>query len=159
MPKLNTESYAKEPIIEEDKYPATLKEVNEYERDFGEGPVQKLAWIFELEVSESAVESDPEGNFDGTVEAALHTSYATGKNSKFKACGLKDLVPEDWDGDTDSLIGMQGMADVIQYTGNDGTTRNAIDRIRPPKKVKKAKATPKQDEVTVDESDFEDIPL
>lgn len=161
MPKMNTESFTKEPVLEADLYPAELVEVNEYEKDYGEGPVQKLAWVFKVTASKDAVEEDPEGTFDGTVEIALHTSYATGKNSKFKSTGLKDVVPEDWDGDTDSLIGMEVTADVVQFKGQDGSLRNGIDKVRPPKKGKKAKAAPKngKDDVTIDESDFEDIPL
>lgn len=159
-PSMNMTSYEKEPVLEEDKYPATLKEVNEYERDFGEGPVAKLAFIFDVSADASAVEEDPEGKFDGTVEIALHTSFATGKNSKFVSSGMAGLVPEGWDGDTDALIGLKAMADVVQYEGRDGDTRNAIDRVRPPKKAKAASAAKsKPAPVEANEADFEDLPF
>lgn len=156
-PSMNMTSYEKEPVLEEDKYPATLKEVTEYERDFGEGPVAKLAWVFDVSADEAAVEEDPEGKFDGTVEIALHTSFATGKNSKFVSSGLGGLVPEDWDGDTDALIGLKAMADVVQYEGRDGDTRNSIDRVRPPKKVRatsKAEKAEAENAAEIDEMPF-----
>lgn len=155
-PSMNMTSYEKEPVLEEDKYPATLKEVTEYERDFGEGPVAKLAWVFDISAEADAVEEDPEGKFDGTVECALHTSFATGKNSKFVSSGLSALVPENWDGDTDALIGLKAMADVVQYEGRDGDTRNAIDRVRPPKK---ARATSKAEKAEAENAaELEEIP-
>ena len=162
MPKMTSTSFDRDPVIEEDRYPATLKEANEYEKEYNGEIKEKIAWVFEVEVDPSAIESDPDGAFNGkAVEIALHTSKATGKNSKFKSAGLADVVPEDWDLDTDNCIGMEVMADVVQYTDGNGAIRNGIDKVRPPKKGKKAKkeAAPKsgKDEVTLDESDFEDI--
>ncbi len=153
--------FEKEAVLLEETYSATLKEVKEYERDFGEGPVQKLAWLFEINASEDDLDEDVEyeAEFNGTIEVAAHTSFATGRNSKFTQIGLARFAGEEWDGDTDSLIGNACLLDVVQYKTQSGEVRNGVDRVKPPKKAKaaaKGKASKAEEE---EEADFEKIPF
>lgn len=162
MPKMNTGSFPQEPVLLEDRYPATLKECTEYEKDYGEGPVEKIAWIFDVTASEDAIDPDVkyESSVSDSYEVAAHTSKATGKNSTFARLNLGAWAGEGWDGDTDSLIGKEALVDVTSYQTVGGQTRNVIEKVRPAKKVKGAPTgKSKKAEITIDESDFEDIPL
>ena len=161
MPKLNMDSdFAREPVLLEETYPGTLKEVKEYQKDYGDGPVDKLAWVFAVEATEADVDPDVDfdGDFSGEVEIAAHTSWATSKKSKFFQIGLAKFAGESWDGDTDSLVGNACLLDVVQYKDGNGDVRNGIDRVKPPKK-RKVKAGASKKGVEIDESDFEDIPF
>jgi hypothetical protein len=160
MPKMNT-GFPQEPILLEDRYPAVLKECTEYEKVYkeNEGPVQKIAWVFEVTASEAAIDTDVE--FEGDAEAdrpfeiAAHTSLATGPNSNFAALNFPAWVGEGWDGDTDSLIGKEAIVDVTSYETKGGQVRNVIEKVRVPKKSAKASKKAEQEEA----EDFDKIPF
>lgn len=158
MPKLNT-GFPQEPVLLEARYPAKLKECTEYTKDYGEGPVDKVAWIFDVEAPEDAL--DPDVNFEGDpsptghYEVAAHTFLATGPNSKFAKLNLPAFVGEGWSGDTDDVIGKRCIVDVTSYETKGGQVRNVIEKIRVPNKGKAAKASKAQE----DSEDFDSIPF
>jgi hypothetical protein len=180
MAKLQTE-YPQDAVILEGQYPATLKECTEYEKNYGDGPVPKVAWIFGVQADEEAVDDDVELGEDVEIpsdyvfEIAAHTSLATGPNSNFAKLNLPAWVGSDWDGDTDGLLGKKALVDVDQFTrSSDGKTQNVISKIREPRKSRRGRKSKdeeleaakddeggenKEPEVEVDESDFEDIPM
>ncbi len=154
--------FPQEAVLIEERYPAKLHSVEEYERDYGDGPVAKLAWLFEVEAT--ADDIDPDIDYEGEVpevfEVAAHTSFATGPNSNFAKLGFPSLVGEDWTGNTDDLIGKRCIVDVTTYEGRDGKIRNVIEKVRPPKKAGGGASAKKKTKVPdVDESDFDDIPF
>jgi hypothetical protein len=157
-PKMNT-GFPQEPILLEDRYPAVLKECTEYEKDYGEGPVSKIAWVFEVNASEDAVDTDVE--FEGETEAgrpfeiAAHTSLATGPNSNFAKLNFPAWAGEGWDGDTDSLIGKEAIVDVTSYETKGGLVRTVFEKVRVPKKSAKASKKAEQEEA----EDFDKIPF
>lgn len=159
---MNT-SFPQEPVLLEDRYPGTLKECTEYEKDYGDGPVSKIAWIFEVQASEDAI--DPDVEFEGDAEAdrpfeiAAHTSLATGPNSNFAKLNFPAWVGEGWSGDTDELIGREAILDVTSYETKGGQVRNVIEKVRVPKGAKKRAKAPATAAASVDESDFDDIPF
>jgi hypothetical protein len=164
MPKMNLNDFPQEPILVEERYPAVLKEVTEYEKDYGEGPVSKLAWVFEVTATEDSLDPDVqhEEEFTGTVDIAAHTSMATGPNSNYAKLNFPAFVGEGWDGDTDNLIGKEAVVDVTSYETKGGQIRNVIEKVRLPKgkAPKKAKSPgTAKDDVVIDESDFADIPV
>ena len=114
--------------------PAVLKECTEYEKDYGEGPVSKIAWVFGVKASEDAIDTDVE--FEGDAQAgkpfeiAAHTSLATGPNSNFAKLNFPAWVGEGWDGDTDSLIGKEAVVDVTSYETKGGQVRNVIEKVQ-----------------------------
>lgn len=164
MPKMNLNDFPQEVVLVEDRYPATLKEVTEYEKDYGDGPVSKLAWVFEVQAGEEAIDDsvDYEGEASGVYEIAAHTSFATGPNSNFAKLNFPAFVGEDWSGDTDDLIGKSCIVDVTSYETKGGQIRNVIEKVRLPKKGQKvaaAKKPTKRDPVELNEEDFDDIPF
>jgi hypothetical protein len=158
MPQMNT-SFPQEPVLLEDRYPATLKECTEYEKDYGDGPVSKIAWVFEVQASEDAIDTDVE--FEGDAEAdkpfeiAAHTSLATGPNSNFAKLNFPAWVGEGWSGDTDELIGKECVVDVTSYETKGGQIRNVIEKVRVPKKGRGAKTKAEKEEA----EDFDSIPF
>lgn len=168
MPIMNTDSdFEKDAVLLDETYPAVLKEVKQYQRDYGEGPVEKLAWIFEVTATEDDIDPDVEyeAEFTGKVELAAHTSYSTGRNSNFLSLGLDKFAGDDWDGDTDSLVGRECRVDVEQYKVRDtGEVRNGVGKVKPAKKKAGAGARgssnpSKREPIEIDESDFADIPF
>lgn len=161
-PKMNLNDFPQEVVLLEDRYPATLKEVNEYEKDYGDGPVSKLAWIFEVVAEDSAI--DPDIDLDeeptGVYEIAAHTSLATGPRSNFATLNFPAFVGEDWSGDTDDLIGKACLVDVTAYETKGGQTRNVIEKIRQPQKGKaKAGASKKNVADANSDADFDELQL
>lgn len=158
MPKMNT-GFAQEPVLVEDRYPATLKECTEYEKDYGEGPVPKVAWVFDVEAPEGAIDPDIEYEGgppeDGIFEIAAHTSLATGPNSNFAKLNFPAIVGENWDGDTDSVIGTKCLVDVTSYETKGGQIRNVIEKVRKPKKGKTQRTAAEKEE----EEDFDQLPV
>lgn len=158
MPQMNT-SFPQEPVLLEDRYPAVLKECTEYEKDYGDGPVSKIAWVFEVQASEDAL--DPDVEFEGDAQAdkpfeiAAHTSLATGPNSNFAKLNFPAWVGEDWSGDTDELIGREAIVDVTSYETKGGQVRNVIEKVRVPKKRGKAAEKAAREEA----EDFDKIPF
>jgi hypothetical protein len=160
MPQMNMGSFPQEVVLLEDRYPARLKECTEYEKDYGEGPVSKIAWVFEVKAPETAIDMDVQAeenpHEDGLYEIAAHTSLATGPNSNFAKLNFPAFVGEGWSGDTDDLIGRECQVDVTSYETKGGQTRNVIEKIRLPKKGKKAAATKAEQE---EDADFASIPF
>ena len=162
MPQMN-QGFPQEPILLEDRYPGTLKECTEYEKDYGEGPVSKIAWVFAVAASKDAI--DPDIEFEGDAQAnkpfdiAAHTSLATGPNSNFAKLNLPAWVGEGWDGDTDSLIGREAVVDVTSYETKGGQVRNVIEKVRVPKKGKGAKAGAPTKAEKEESEDFDKIPF
>lgn len=156
MPQMNTQ-FPQEAVLLEDRYPATLKECTEYEKDYGDGPVSKIAWVFEVQASDEAI--DPDIDFEGDAqtgrpfEIAAHTSLATGPNSNFAKLNFPAWVGEGWSGDTDELIGREAIVDVTSYETKGGQVRNVIEKVRVPKKGRKTKAEKEEAE------DFDSIPF
>lgn len=162
MPQLNTNNHAQEVVLLENRYPATLKEVTEYEKDYGDGPVPKLAWVFEVEADESAINPDVDTEEDptGIYEIAAHTSFATGPNSNFAKLNFPAFVGEDWSGDTDDLIGKWCVVDVTSYETKGGQTRNVIEKVRQPQKsAQKSNRRPMAKTDAANEEDFNKIPF
>ena len=159
MPQMNT-SFPQEPVLLEDRYPATLKECTEYEKDYGDGPVSKIAWVFKVQASEEAI--DPDVEFEGDAEAdrpfeiAAHTSLATGPNSNFAKLNFPAWVGDDWSGDTDELIGREAIVDVTSYETKGGQVRNVIEKVRVPKASKKGRQAKAEEE---EAEDFDKIPF
>lgn len=141
MAKMNQNEFGQEPVVVEDFYPAELKETTEYQKDYGDGPVDKVAWVFKITASADALDPDvePDEEFTGELDVAAHTSLATGPKSNFAKLGLPVLAGEDWDGDTDSLIGSTCEVYVESYETKGGQFRNVISKIRIPKGKKAAK--------------------
>lgn len=158
MPQMNT-SFPQEAVLLEDRYPATLKECTEYEKDYGDGPVAKIAWIFEVSASEEALDPDVEFEVDAQAdkpfEIAAHTSLATGPNSNFAKLNFPAWVGEEWSGDTDELIGRTAIVDVTSYETKGGQVRNVIEKVRVPKKAKGTKTKAEKEEA----DDFDAIPF
>lgn len=160
---MNTGTFPQEPVLLEDRYPAKLLRVEEYEKTYDGETVPKLAWIFGVKADDSAIDPDIEyeAEREGLLEIAAHTSFATGPNSTFTKLGFPAFVGDDWDGNTDSLIGKTCIADVTNYETKGGQTRNVIEKVRPQKKGK-GKTEPsasKRDPVDPNEEDFDDIPF
>jgi hypothetical protein len=167
MPQMNLNDFPQEVVLLEDRYPARLKEVTEYEKDYGDGPVAKLAWIFGVRADESAidpnVEHEEEPSEAGVYEIAAHTSFATGPNSNFAKLNFPAFVGEDWSGNTDDLIGKECVVDVTSYKTKGGQIRNVIEKVRLPRQNKggatgdkaAARARAEQEEA----EDFDSIPF
>ncbi len=159
MPQMNT-SFPQEAVLLEDRYPATLKECTEYEKDYGDGPVSKIAWVFAVKASEEAM--DPDVEFEGDANAsepfeiAAHTSLATGPNSNFAKLNFPAWVGEAWSGDTDEIIGKEAVVDVTSYETKGGQIRNVIEKVRVPKKAAGGRKSKAEQE---EEADFADIPF
>ncbi|MEJ7873338.1 MAG: hypothetical protein WKF67_13850 [Rubrobacteraceae bacterium] len=156
---MNMNDFAQEVVLLEDRYPAKLKEVSEYTKDYGEGPVQKLAWVFAVSAAEDAIDPEVEYEVDltGVYDIAAHTSFATGPNSNFAKLNFPAFVGEDWSGDTDDLIGKSCIVDVTSYETKGGQTRNVIEKIRSPKdKAKSKKKAPASDPIEIVEADFDE---
>lgn len=159
MPKMNSGESAQEPVLVEDFYPAYLKEVTEYQKDYGDGPVEKLAWVFEVTADEDALdpEVEPEEAFTGSVDVAAHTSLATGPRSNFAKLNLPAFAGADWDRDTDSLIGRECSVYVESYETKGGQTRNVVSKIKVSKKTTAARKKKAEAKVEETERDFENI--
>jgi hypothetical protein len=153
---MNVKEFGQEPVLVDDFYPARLVKITEYQKDYGQGPVDKLAWVFRATASEDALDPDvePEEEFIGSVEVAAHTFLATGPKSKYAQLNLPAFVEASvdgtWDGDTDPLVGKECEVYVESYETKGGQTRNVVTKVRLPRK--KARAALKKAE-----EDFEDI--
>lgn len=164
MPQMNMNDFAQEVVLLEDRYPAKLKEVTDYEKDYGDGPVAKLAWVFTVKAGEDAIDPNIEYEEEATgyYDIAAHTSFATGPNSNFAKLNFPAFVGDDWTGDTDDLVGKTCIVDVTSYQTKGGQTRNVIEKIRAPKKEQEGavKQIPnrKSEEAELDE-DFSDLPF
>lgn len=171
MPIMNT-GFPQEVVLLEDRYPAILKECTEYEKDYGDGPVSKIAWVFSVKASEEAIDPDieyGEGEVSPThtYEVAAHTSLATGPNSNFAKLNFPAWVGDDWNGDTDELIGREAVVDLTSYETKGGQVRNVIEKVRVPKKGStkaKANATKTKADATAkaereEAEDFDKIPF
>jgi hypothetical protein len=160
MPKMNSGDATQEPVLVDDFYPGFLKEVTEYQKDYGDGPVDKLAWVFEVTADESALDEDvePEEPFTGTVDVAAHTSLATGPRSNFAKLNLPAFAGADWDRDTDSLIGRDCEVYVESYETKGGQTRNVVTKVKVSKKTAKARKQKAEAELAETEKEFENIP-
>jgi len=156
---MNTQ-FPQEAVLLEDRYPATLKECTEYEKDYGDGLVSKIAWVFEVQAAEEAI--DPDIEFEGDAEAdkpfeiAAHTSLATGPNSNFAKLNFPAWVGEGWSGDTDELIGRSAVVDVTSYETKGGQVRNVIEKVRVPKKPSGGRKSKTEKE---EAEDFDSIPF
>ncbi len=165
MPKMKMNDFPQEPVLLEDRYPATLKECTEYEKDYGEGPVAKIAWVFEVEADENAIDPDVEyeGEATGVYEIAAHTSFATGPNSNFAKLNFPAFVGEDWSGDTDDLIGKACIVDVTSYETKGGQVRNVIEKVRLPKAGQRGKTATsrsrKEEAEAANAEEFDEIPF
>ncbi len=158
MPQMNKSAFPQEAVLLDNNYPARLLRIEEYEKTYDGVVTQKLAWIFGIKADEDAIDLDIE--YEAEREGALfeigaYTSYATGETSNFYKLGFPNVVPADWDGDTDKLIGMTCTARVTSYT-KDEKTRNVIDKLTKPKAPRNK--TPETVEANNSE-DFQDLPF
>jgi len=156
MPKMNDSELKQEPILLEERYLGRLKEVKQYTKEYKTGPTEKLAWIFEVLASEEDLDPDVEyeTDFTGVIEVACHTSLATGERSGFNQKGFWKLVGDDWDYDTDPLVGLEAMLDVDSYFDDKaGIHRNGIEKVRP--KTNKKGRSKAAAEAQADNSDEE----
>lgn len=159
MPQMNQSTFPQEAVLLDDNYPAKLLRIEEYEKTYDGVVTPKLAWIFGVKANDNAI--DPDIEYEAEHEGALfeigaYTSFATGETSNFYKLGFPNVLPENWSGDTDELVGMTCTARVTSYTRDD-KTRNVIDKVSKPKKGK-AKAAAKT-EAEVNEEDFADLPF
>lgn len=157
MPQMKQNSFPQYAVLVDGSYPAKLLKVEEYERTYDGVVTSKLRWIFGIKASENAI--DPEIEYEAEregelFEVAAYTSFATSETSTFHKNGFPNVVPEDWDGDTDDLIGLACTARVTSYE-KDGITSNVIDKLTKPKNPRKNAPAP----VETDEKDFDDIPF
>lgn len=157
MPQMNQSSFPQEAVLLDDNYLAKLLRIEEYEKTYDGVVTPKLAWIFGIKADDDAI--DPDVEYEAEREGALfeigaYTSFATGETSNFYKLGFPNIVPEDWNGDTDALIGITCTARVTSYT-KDEKTRNVIDKLTKPKTPRKKAPTP----VGTNEDDFDDIPF
>lgn len=171
MPKIKDSSYPQGPVLVDGYYPASLKEVKEYTRTYENGTSDRLAWVFDVEAGEDAIDENVEimiEDFvpDGHYEMAAHTgaNRSTKQTSRWKQIELDTIVPEDCT-DTDEIVGSRCMVAISSYRDEkDGLVKNSIDKIRPPragkaKAVTGGSAKKKDAEIGVDESDFDEIPF
>lgn len=172
MPGLSESTYPQGPVLVDGLYPITLKEVKEYTKTYDGKDSDRLAWIFDVEADESAVDDsieieDDDYKFSGHFEIAAHTGVTKSKkaNSNWAKLNMDVIVPEDCK-NTDDLIGVEAIGYVSSYEGNDGLTKNTIEKISKPKEGKTAgKSNPvsntanKRDPVDLNEEDFNDIPF
>ena len=164
MPKINDSTYPQEPVLVDGSYPATLKEVKEYTKTYEGRESARYAWIFDVEADEDALDDSIEVEIEdwepsGHYEIAAHTgtTRSTKANSNWQKLGMDVFVPADCE-DTDELIGAKCQVLVSSFVGNDGLTKNTVEKIRPSKKVAAGRGK-KKEQVEIDESDFDDIPL
>lgn len=159
MPQLNVGRYQR-PVLLEGKYTGTLVRVTDYTRTYKDGPVTKLAWIFEVDASQDDIDPDIDYavEFAGKVEVVASTYEAVGPNSKFAKMGFDSIKPEGWKGHTDEMLGTQATLIVDTYQKNNGEWANGVERVSPVGgKTKKSKA---QERAAAEEAaDFADIEL
>jgi hypothetical protein len=136
MPGLSESTYPQGPVLVDGYYPATLKEVTEYTKTYEGRETVRLAWIFDVEADEDAVDDtieveDPEYSFDGHFEIAAHTGAKKSKkaNSNWAKLDMDMIVPEDCT-DTDDVIGVKCIVNVSNFVGGDGLTKNTIEKTR-----------------------------
>ena len=145
MPGLKESTYPQGPILADGYYPATLKEVTEYTKTYDGKESPRLAWIFDVEADEEAIDDaveieDEEYTFDGTFEIAAHTGINKSKaaNSNWHKLSMSTIVPDDCK-NTDDVIGAKCIVNVSSYVGEDNMHKNTIEKIRPPKACKAGK--------------------
>lgn len=139
MPQIAESTYPQGPVLVDGYYPATLTEVNEYTKTYEGRESTRLAWIFAVEAGEDAVDDsveieDPEYVYDGYFEIAAHTGgkRSTKSNSNWFKLDMDGFVPEGIK-DTNDVLGAKCTVNVSSYTHEDGTVKNTIEKIRPPK--------------------------
>lgn len=172
-PEIQT-TYPQEPVIVDGIYSATLKDAVTYAaKDFDGNDIQKLAWTFDVEAPEDALDDDVETEIEGWTysghfEIAFHTTFATGPKSKMRPMleAVLGEVPKKLN--TDQMIGMPCQVYVSSFTRNSGNVSNGIEKVTKPKKGQKAgkPRTKTQSEKireaqnqTVDEGNFDDLPF
>lgn len=130
----------KETIIEDGWYPAEIGEVEERETKFGE----KLLVPFEVDAGEEGIIA-----IDAWLSLSDHPKSNLVKWAK-QLLGDREF-------DTEELSGTKLEAFVEEGEGQDEEPKNFIRKVRPAKGANK----PKKDEgeVTIDESDFNNLPL
>jgi hypothetical protein len=144
------------PVLEPDIYSAILTGFGEHEGQYG----PRLVWQFEVEDGSEA------------VEAAGFTSYsmADGKKQSNLIKWTKALIGEipEEGLDLEHLLGKPCRVDIVNYTKQNGITKNKVNDVRPPKKGQKGRRIEKPEQkasagggkdVKVSEEDFEDIPF
>lgn len=177
MAKLSESTYRQDPVLLDGYYPATLKEVTEYTKTYDGKETPRLAWIFDVEADEDALDDSIEVGIEdweptGHYEVAAHTgkNKSTKQNSNWYKLDMDVIVPQGVL-DTDVLIGAACIVNVSSFVADDGLTKNTVEKVRKPKKGQKAaKTLPEQqkraadakkprEEVEIDESDFSDLPF
>lgn len=157
MPQMKQSSFPQYAVLVDGNYPAKLLRVEPYTKTYDGVETEKLRWIFGVKADESAIDPDIEyeAEREGELfEVAAYTSYATSESSNFYKNGFPSVVPEDWNGDTDNLLGLECTGRVTSYE-KDGSFNNVIDKITKPKKSRKKAPEP----VETEEEDFDDIPF
>lgn len=159
MPQMKQSSFPQYAVLVDGNYPAKLLKIEEYEKTYDGVATPKLRWIFGVKADKSAIDPDIEyeAEREGELfEVAAYTSYATSESSGFYKIGFPNITPEDWDGDTDELLGLECTVRITSYE-KDGSFNNVIDKITKPKKSRKK--APEPVETEEDSSDFEDLPF
>ena len=129
----------KETIIEDGWYPAEIGQVEERETKFGE----KLLVPFEVDAGDDTI----------AIDAWLSVS----DHPKSNLVKWAKQLFGDREFDTDEFAGLRCEVFVAEGEDSEGSPKNFIRKLRP---AMKGKGKPKQDEdIGIDESDFEDIPL
>lgn len=131
----------KETILEDGWYPFTIGETEEKDTKFGE----RFMIPFELEAD------------DGVVEVTAFISYSDHPKSNMVKWGKALFGDRAFD--TDEFQGQTGEAFVEEGEDSEGQPKNFIRKVRQSKKGAAKNGKGKKEEVTLDESDFDDIPL
>lgn len=143
MSLLQEDRYPQGPVLIDGYYPATLAAVNKYTKVYDGKETPRLAWIFDVEAKESAVDDSIEIEdeayvFHGHFEVAAHTGQKKSKqaNSNWHKLSMSTIVPDDCK-ETDELIGTKCVVNVSSYESDDGLIKNTVEKVRPPKSSKK----------------------
>lgn len=166
MPEIAESTYPQGPVLVDGYYPATLKEVKEHTKIYDGREATRWAWIFDVEADQDAIDDsvkieDAEYVYDGYFEIAAHTGSkrTTKENSNWFKLDMDVIVPEGLK-HTDEVLGAKCIVNVSSFTAKDGTVKNTIEKIRPPKKGKgsdkktKQMKAEEQAEVDFDDLDF-----
>ena len=162
MPGLTESTYPQGPVLVDGYYPATLVEVKEYTKTYDGKETDRLAWVFDVEAPEDAMDDsveveDEEWSYDGHFEIAAHTGTNKSKkpNSNWHKLQMSTIVPDDCR-DTDEVIGAKCVVNVSSFVSDDNMTKNTIEKIRPAKKGKAKAAAKAQAE---NDAEIDDLPF
>lgn len=166
MPEISESTYPQGPVLVDGYYPAQLIDVREYKKTYEGREHDRLAWIFDVQADEGQLDDaieieDAQYEFDGHFEVAAYTGArkSNRSNSNWFKLDMNTLVGEGIT-DTDEVIGARCIVNVSSFTGEDGITKNTIEKIRPPKKnVGGKRAQAKVEEASEKEEDFADLPF